>query len=136
MVDRDRRRLRPTSPLARWTRTVPQNAELIGHSHQIDQGLRASCASLGLRAARLPVCAEASDLLLAEHGIYIQPINHTTVSRGTERLRIRPTPSHDDALIDAPLKHLSMCGGSWGEALVDVWGLVGLPLPYRALAAE
>jgi 5-aminolevulinate synthase len=70
-------------------------------------------------------CRKASELLLAEHSIYIQPINYPTVPYGTERLRITPTPYHDDALIDA-----------LAQALVDVWERLGLPLRYRQLAAK
>jgi 5-aminolevulinate synthase len=70
-------------------------------------------------------CKKACDLLLEDHGIYIQPINYPTVAKGAERLRITPSPYHDDALIDR-----------LAEAMVVVWQQLGLKLNARALAAE
>jgi 5-aminolevulinate synthase len=102
-------------------------AERIAHWLQVEK------TRLALRKAGIPMmpsqshiipvpigdpalCRDASALLLERYGIYIQPINYPTVPRGTERLRITPTPFHNDRLINA-----------LADALSEAWKRLELP---------
>lgn len=73
------------------------------------------------------LCKQASDLLLAKHNIYVQPINYPTVPVGAERLRITATPLHTDEMMDHLIK-----------SMVAVWDELELHRdhPHKVAAAE
>lgn len=62
-----------------------------------------------------------SDILLAEYGVYVQPINYPTVPRGTERLRFTPGPQHDEEM----MRNLT-------AALLEIWGRMDMRVAQAA----
>ncbi len=71
------------------------------------------------------LCKQVTDCLLDRYAIYVQPINFPTVARGTERLRLTPTPQHSDADMDRLV-----------AALRELWAELNLPLQMPSQAAE
>ncbi len=101
---------------------------------------RARTLKARLKAIRIPVmdnpshivpilvgdpvhCKAVTDALLDGYGIYAQPINYPTVPRGTERIRLTPSPQHSDAQMDALVEAL---GALWAACPLSHGGVVRL----------
>ena len=71
-------------------------------------------------------CKAVTDTLLRQYGIYVQPINYPTVAKGTERMRLTPSPAHSDEQMTTLI-----------DALEQLWAACPVPNgTYAKLAAE
>jgi 5-aminolevulinate synthase len=101
-------------------RYVKERADLRARHHDRARRLRRLLAAAGLPVMSgdshivpvlvgCPLRTKAiADRLLLDHAIYVQPINYPTVPKGTERLRLTPSPAHSDELMDELVSALAM----------------------------
>ena len=78
-------------------------------------------AGLPVMPSTTHIAKKVSDILLAEYGVYVQPINYPTVPRGTERLRFTPGPAHTEAMM-----------AELTDALVEIWQRLELDMRKAA----